>query len=153
VQAAEVEALHHGRLLYVDPARGGLRLHGHLPADPPAAVVRRVHQGLVAHQDAAVPLCRRRGAPPQGDVRVRQRRDALVPHSRRAQLQVQALHALAERLARGQHRRARPTTTTTTPPPAQDDQRLTERAPPRPRSNRRRLNSRRVATVGGAKST
>ena len=124
VQAAQVETLHYWRFLYVHPTSRRLRLHRDVSANTPAAVVRRVHQGLVAHQDAAVPLRRRRRTTSQGDVRLRQRRDAVVPHPRRAQLQMQALHALAERVT-GRWTRSTSGWIASTSSPAQDVQRLT----------------------------
>ena len=86
VQASQVEEIHHRRFLHVDPTSRRLRLYGYMSTDTPAAVVRRVYQGLVAHQDATVSLRRRRRTTSQGDVCLRQRRDPIVSDPRRAQL-------------------------------------------------------------------
>ena len=56
----------------------------------------RVRSGVVADEDAAIQVRRRRRPLPPGGVRLRQRRHPRAPHTRRAQLQVQALPGLAE---------------------------------------------------------
>lgn len=86
MQAVTVEALHQRRILQVAETGRGRRLHRQLSADTQPALVRRVHQGLVAFEDVTVALRRRRRPPPQGGVRVRQRRDEVVQDTGRQEL-------------------------------------------------------------------